>query len=251
MIRAGKGASPALSPLLVLLFIYLDQWHTACQPKETLEHAMLFSTSPRGRELTLADPDPPTLRRLPGSSGGAWCSWRTGRRAGILRRRPQGRAGGHSYAGNRDEDQRKNAEFVPGGKLLRYKPAAEGFHALAYGWVYDFDLVAAFTPQGSGTSVKLRSRSDPRCRGSLRRQLLLSVFPGVWVTHSMLSVYFSWYPGELAEDLRWYLPVSILPIPWVWKGRWTGRESPRRSGLELIERIRGRPGGEVDFRSVP
>ncbi|MFO0787728.1 MAG: hypothetical protein U0573_15430 [Phycisphaerales bacterium] len=138
------------------------------------------------------------------------------------------------------------------GKLPGYKPAAEGFHALAYGWVYDFDLVAAFTPQGSGTSVKFALAVRPKMPWIVAAALLLSVFPGVWVTHSMLSIYFSWYPGELWKTCAWYLPVSILPIPWVWKRAMDrSRVAAEESGLELIERIGAALEARVDFRSVP
>lgn len=124
------------------------------------------------------------------------------------------------------------------GKLPGFEETADGFLALAYGWVFDYDLRYAVVegPGGSTLTPSLvRKRRMPAIVIAL---LVFSIWPGVWITDSMLATYFSWYPREFWKTCVWYLPLTVLPMPWVWKTA-TGRSRllAEESARELAERV--------------
>ncbi|MBL8762700.1 MAG: hypothetical protein JNM07_00335 [Phycisphaerae bacterium] len=41
---------------------------------------------------------------------------------------------------------------------------------------------------------------------------VVTIWPGVWLTDSLLVTYFSWYR---IPTWWWYVPLSVLPLPWV------------------------------------
>jgi len=73
--------------------------------------------------------------------------------------------------------------------------------------------------------------------------LALTVWPGVWLTDSLVGVYWSAY-GRWSEQMpwltyAWYLPISVLPLPWVWRS--LTRKSKRmaaESAAKIIATIR-------------
>lgn len=147
-------------------------------------------------------------------------------------------------------DPEKIAEKLSGlsrrGKLPGYVPKSGGFLTLAYGWVYDFDLEGTFRRGASETAIAFRLSVKPKMPWIVALSLALSVFPGVWITDSMLSTYFDWYPREFWKTCAWYLPLSVLPIPWVWKTAMNrSRAEAEASAQELIERIATEVGGRI------
>lgn len=137
------------------------------------------------------------------------------------------------------------------GKLPGFAKTPSGFLALAYGWVYDFDLLGTVAGSAGASRIGFSLRVKPKMPWVVAAVLALSVFPGVWITHSMLSIYFDWYPSELWKTCAWYLPLSILPIPWVWKtamGR--SRGEAEVSAHELIEKIAAELGGAITSSSA-
>lgn len=65
---------------------------------------------------------------------------------------------------------------------------------------------------------------------------LVVVWPGVWLTHQMLGLYFDWYRWSLWQTCLWYLPVMVGPLPWL--GRRALRKSraeARASAMQVIE----------------
>lgn len=141
----------------------------------------------------------------------------------------------------------KLLEMSQRGKLPGFEPRSGGFGALAYGWIYDFDLVGTFRDAPSGTRITFELFVKPKMPWIVGALLALSVFPGVWITDSMLSIYFDWYPKEFWKTCVWYLPLSILPIPWVWKTAMNrSRAAAEFSSVELIERIAAQIGGSVE-----
>lgn len=72
--------------------------------------------------------------------------------------------------------------------------------------------------------------------------LVVTVWPGLPLTDSFLSS-LDWYIGLMArigiETWHWYLPLTILPAPFAWRGaiKKSGA-SARESALEAIEKIR-------------
>lgn len=72
--------------------------------------------------------------------------------------------------------------------------------------------------------------------------LVVSVWPGLPLTDSFLSS-FDWYTGLMAkigiDTWHWYLPLTILPIPFVWRSAIKmSRSSAIESAHEAIEKIK-------------
>ena len=70
-------------------------------------------------------------------------------------------------------------------------------------------------------------------------QLMIQVLPGVWNWLPAL-------PGPMSHTWWWYLPVSILPIPWVWRGVMRrARETALVSAREAIDKLAGELGADI------
>lgn len=89
------------------------------------------------------------------------------------------------------------------------------FRVLVFGTPYDRLLIGRIAPDGSGGSrVEFASRLRPKLPVVFVVVVLLSLWPGVWLTHSMLVTYFSWYR---IQTWWWYIPLTLLVIPALWK----------------------------------
>lgn len=138
------------------------------------------------------------------------------------------------------------------GKLPGFEAKGEEFVALAYGWVYDFDFIAKPTAGAGGTVLRFDLQVKRKTPWIVAAMLALSIFPGVWITHSMLAIYFGWYPAELWKTCVWYLPLSIIPIPWVWKTAMErSRTAAEESSRELLERIATELNGKIEYSAAP
>lgn len=125
------------------------------------------------------------------------------------------------------------------GKLPGFEETADGFKALAYGWVFDFDLVYRVEESAQGSTLTPALVLKRRMPAIVLVILALSIWPGVWITDSMLATYFSWYPHEFWKTCAWYLPLTVLPMPWVWKTAMRrSRLLAEESARELAERVR-------------
>ena len=125
------------------------------------------------------------------------------------------------------------------GRLPGFEETADGFKALAYGWVFDFDLAFRIDESPDGCTLTPALVLKRRMPAIVLALLAFSIWPGVWITDSMLSTYFTWYPHEFWKTCVWYLPITILPMPWVWKtaiGR--SRLLAEESARELADRVR-------------
>lgn len=104
------------------------------------------------------------------------------------------------------------------GKLPGFAPETHGglFIADAHAWPLDRVLVVRATEDRAGDAT-LTFELKPRLRVALFLLLvcLVAVWPGVWITHSMLGVYFDWYSWPLWVTCLWYIPMTAGPLPWV------------------------------------
>jgi hypothetical protein len=67
---------------------------------------------------------------------------------------------------------------------------------------------------GGGTTLRFEMARLPRMPLIFVVVLALTVWPGVWITDSMLKTYFTWYT---IETWWWYIPITVLPLPWAWR----------------------------------
>lgn len=114
-------------------------------------------------------------------------------------------------------------------------PSGVLFRVDAFGWVFDYDLVGV----RAGSEVRFGLEVQRLWPSLFILVCVLSVFPGVWLTDSMLSTYFSWYPREFWKTCAWYLPLTILPMPWAWSTAMKrSRLAADASARETIEKLR-------------
>lgn len=106
------------------------------------------------------------------------------------------------------------AGYSPGG------PSGAMFTADAFGKPFDRTLVAHSRPDGGETVLVFTSRLRPRVPVIFAVTIVLTIWPGVWLTDSMLGIYFGWYRLSFAQTCLWYLPLTVLPLPWAMLKMW-------------------------------
>lgn len=74
--------------------------------------------------------------------------------------------------------------------------------------------------ESASTTLSFENRLRPAVPIAFWIVTILSVWPGVVLTDSLLATYFSWYPREFWITCAWYLPLTILPVPWMWLSWW-------------------------------
>jgi hypothetical protein len=100
------------------------------------------------------------------------------------------------------------------GKLPGFaQTSATGFRADAFATPFEHTLSCTIEAAGDGSRLRFRATMNRRMPWVYALVLLATVWPGVWVTDSMLRTYFSWYT---METWWWYLPITALPLPWMW-----------------------------------
>jgi len=99
---------------------------------------------------------------------------------------------------------------------------ADGFHVEADAVPFPYELVGSIgTGERGGSIVRLHLRRLTRLPLIFGAVLALTVWPGVWLTDSLLSTYWPSY-GRWSADTpwltyAWYLPITLVPIPWMWR----------------------------------
>jgi hypothetical protein len=117
------------------------------------------------------------------------------------------------------------------GKFAGFVPCSDGplFEAEAHGTTFDFRLVATH----HAGQIRFELRPVWKLPIILASVTILAAGPGLWLTHSMMVTYFSWYTISLAWTAAWYEPLTILPIPWIMLRAW------KTSKLAAVEHARG------------
>lgn len=136
------------------------------------------------------------------------------------------------------------------GKMPGFRRGSGGvlFSVEAFGKAFDYRLEArGESRDGGGCLLRFALRPQRRTPILFGVILAATVWPGVWLTDSMLRTYFSWYQfslwGEADRTMLvtclWYLPLTVLPIPFFWRRTVkTSRAAAAESARVLAERIR-------------
>jgi hypothetical protein len=105
----------------------------------------------------------------------------------------------------------------------------------AFGGVYDYDLLLRLRPRGTtGSSIDFEMRLLRKVPIIAVLLIVVSVFPGLQLTHSMLSIYFSWYT---IDTWWWYLPLVALSLPFMWNQFKASRTEAHRDARVTIGKI--------------
>jgi hypothetical protein len=111
---------------------------------------------------------------------------------------------------------------------------ASGFRVEADAVPFAHELVGHIEELGGeGSRVRLELRRMGRMPLLFAVVIALTVWPGVWLTDSLMATYWSAY-GRWSQEMpwltyAWYLPITVLPLPWMW------RSMTRKSRTEAIE----------------
>jgi len=125
------------------------------------------------------------------------------------------------------------------GKLAGYEHFKDQDSAIAdaHGTPFDSDLVIQHSDGSLCFSLKMRSKFPI----IFMVLLLVTVWPGLPLTDSFMYS-FGWYErlmGDSIETWMWYLPMTVLPIPFVWRSAMKkSRKSARAHAIETIEKIK-------------
>ena len=109
------------------------------------------------------------------------------------------------------------------GKLPGFERTAGDalFKAAAFGNPFDADLICSATESGGETTLRFETALRKKLPAIAILLLVVTIWPGVWLTDSMLGAYWPTY-GKWTVDMpwltyAWYLPVTVLPLPWMLK----------------------------------
>ncbi len=104
-----------------------------------------------------------------------------------------------------------------------------------FGRPFEGVLEARHVPMSDGTGSELvfRVRLKPVLPIVYAVVLVLTVWPGVWLTDSMLRTYFTSYDFTTAY---WYVPLTLPFVPW---GMWTAIKKSRKSARVEAEELIG------------
>jgi hypothetical protein len=138
-----------------------------------------------------------------------------------------------------DEIRARLARAARRGDLPGYHAPAERsagplFTITDFGMPFESRLVARREAEAIGFQIKLK----PLLPAIFIALLLLSVWPGVWFTESMLETYF---PDTLITNWVWwwYMILTVPFLPWaMWAAVKKSRTSARAEAERLLEKIR-------------
>ncbi|MCH7961772.1 MAG: hypothetical protein IIC49_05510 [Planctomycetes bacterium] len=132
------------------------------------------------------------------------------------------------------------------GRLPGFAGGRDGvlFVAMAFGRPFDRTLEARAVAGTDGTELRFTSRLNRGLPWAFIALTAVSIWPGVWLTDSLLRTYFDWYRFA---TWMWYLPVSVVPLPWAVRAIVRRSETAAaESARELIERIRAAVDGHTE-----
>ncbi len=118
------------------------------------------------------------------------------------------------------------------------------FVADVFGEPFDRTLVVKGESVEGGTRLTFTAPMKQRLPWIFIAVIAFSIWPGVTLTHSLLVTYFSWYT---IQTWWWYIPITVLPLPWMYKKMMTKSEaSCAQSVMEQIESVREAVDGKVE-----
>lgn len=108
-----------------------------------------------------------------------------------------------------------------------------------FGTPFESILEARATPSASGSVLGFAPKLKPTMPWIFIASLALSIWPGVWLTDSMIRTYFPSYTWSFWGTCAWYLPLTILPTPFAISSAFKkSRASAHTEALALIDSIR-------------
>lgn len=121
------------------------------------------------------------------------------------------------------------------GKLPDFRREGSGFRLSAYGNQMDMTLVGQVTARDGGSEIRFALERQWKLIWVYAAITVLTIWPGMALTDSMLSTYFSGYDFQ---TWMWYVPLVVVPTPiFAWFEIRKSERMAKVSAIELIERI--------------
>lgn len=126
------------------------------------------------------------------------------------------------------------------GKMPGFQACAKGrgelFLFTDFGTPFESVLSARATDAGGGvTKLSWRVAMKPRLPIVYLAVLVFTVWPGVWLTDSMIRTYWTGYDYS---TWMWYLPLTAPFVPWaMWSSIKKSRASARAEAAELVRQV--------------
>jgi hypothetical protein len=131
------------------------------------------------------------------------------------------------------------------GRLPGFERRNGSFAVAAHGHPFDGELDADIQRDGAGSRIEFDLRLQSRLPIIFAFVLAFTVWPGVYFMDELVEQFMPglWRPWI---TYYWYLPLTLLPIPWMWRSLMRrSRDSTRESAAEAIEKIAGEVDGTV------
>lgn len=112
-----------------------------------------------------------------------------------------------------------------------------------FGTPFESVLEGLARAQGAGCVLTFRTRLKPLMPWVFTLMLVASVWPGVWLTDSLIRTYF---PSYDIATWKWYIPLTAPFVPLaIWSAVKRSRAAGHAAAEELIRKIQGLlgPGG--------
>jgi hypothetical protein len=127
------------------------------------------------------------------------------------------------------------------GRMAGFKrePAPALFSVEAFATPFEHKLLATGRADGPQTRLTFRAVMLPKLPWIYAVAIALSIWPGVWLTHSMLVTWFDWYFAEEWKTWAWYIPLTVIPLPWALRRLWLkSRSEAHTDALTQIDKLR-------------
>lgn len=120
------------------------------------------------------------------------------------------------------------------------------FQATAFGSPFEGVLEARAEGADGATRLRFQTRMLRKFPALFAAVLAFTIWPGVYFTDELVAQFLPglWSPWV---TYYWYLPLTILPIPWVWRGAMRkSRRTMTEHARETVAKIAKELGGRVE-----
>lgn len=116
-----------------------------------------------------------------------------------------------------------------------------------FGQPFDRELLVDASDAAHGSVVRLRTRLKRKTPIIFAVIAVLTVWPGVWLTDSLIQTYFPGAANWVVQTWMWYLPLAILPLPFAARSMWRKSQAAAAEHYaEIRERVAKAVGASMD-----
>jgi hypothetical protein len=119
------------------------------------------------------------------------------------------------------------------------------FTTSAFSAPFDGELEAHAVNNGEGIQLRFSTRMKRKLLWVFVVVLILSIWPGLPITESLLASMFPFWPWLWKSTIWWYLPLSIIGSPWaVWSAVKKSQAGITVSAVEMVGKIQKELGAQ-------